>query len=768
MVRVNLRQDASIAALALMLVAAQPLVAAAPAAADTAAGDAAADAAGAEGDGLVDIVVTAQKRETNLQRTPIAINVLGSEDLANRHVLTLTDLGDGSIPSLRVAPFFARKSALVVNIRGVGALGDANQPAREQGAGVYVDGVYLGRAQGLGAALYDVERIEVLKGPQGTLFGRNTEGGAVSIITKKPSGEFGLDVRAGVSNFGGYEGVVHLDLPAFNNLSVKLDGLFQRRGGTVDNPLSGQEDFNNYDRYGGHVAVMWKPSPDFSALYEYDQSRDGTTPYLVQLLARGSLTPAPLTPPQPDRVKTATVGVPLQESIGHTNGHLLNLDWNATDQIELKSISSYRELDQSQYDNGAVALSVYAPNANFARYSLANFDQHQWSQELQLIGKLPNLDLVGGLFYYHESVSDDAWSPNTLRWNATGTGYTVLPPPGVAQSPFPDRASHAKTDSAAVFGQGTWTPPVWEERLHVTVGGRYSHDKKKGALTKVNGFTPIVGGVTGEVPLNIKGDRFDPLVNLAVDLGANVHVYGKWSSGYKAGGANSRSLTYRGFGPESVSVFEIGAKTEFLDNHVRLNAAAYTGQYKNVQIDFNALIPGANRTTIETTNAEGNGRIKGVEADLTVAPLPGLTLTASYAYTYVRLPEARNPFVAGNPLVAVYPVYTPRNAASAAIDYSLPVAGMSPFVHLDANLADRQITSSSDPTRSGKPFVINGRIGLGSIRMNDQGAQLEVSVWARNLLDRDYVFLKNFSSALGTYGIYNEPRTYGLEARIRL
>jgi iron complex outermembrane receptor protein len=741
---------------------------ASPAAA-AAAGDAAAAAdAGRDGEGLADIVVTAQKRETDLQRTPIAINVLAGEDLANRHVLTLTDLGDGSIPSLRVAPFFARKSALVVNIRGVGALGDANQPAREQGAGIYIDGVYLGRAQGLGAALYDVERIEVLKGPQGTLFGRNTEGGAVSIVTKKPTGEFHLDARGGISNFGGYEGVVHLDLPEYHNFSVKLDGLFQRRGGTVENPLAGQQDFNNYKRYGGHAAVMWRPSPDFSALYEYDQSRDGTTPYLVQLLARGSLAPAPLSPPRPDRVTTADIGVPLQESIGHTSGHLLNLDWQASDQWKIKSITSYRELDQSQYDNGAVALSVYSPNGTFARNSIAHFDQHQWSQELQVIGSLPNLDLVGGLFYYHENVSDDAWSPNTLRWNATGTAYTVLPAPGLAQSPFPDRASRAKTNSAAVFGQGTWTPPVWEDRLHLTLGGRYSHDKKSGALTKVNGATPVVNGVTGDVPLRVKGDRFDPLVNLAVDLAPSAHIYGKWSSGYKAGGANSRSLTYRSFGPESVSVFEVGAKTEFFDRTVRLNVAAYTGQYKNVQIDFNALFPGVNRTTIETVNADGNGRIKGVEADLTIAPIRGLTLNASYAYTYVRLPEARNPFAAGNPLVAVYPVYTPRNAASGSIDYTLPREGASPFVHVDANLADRQYTSSADPTLSDKPFVVNGRIGITAIPLKGGRAELELSVWARNLLDHDFVFLRNFSSALGTYGIYNEPRTYGVEARLKL
>ena len=138
---------------------------------------------------LNEVIVTAQKRPESLQKTPIAISVLSAEDLQNRHVQSLVDLQDGAIPSLRVAPFYSRNSALIMNIRGIGVLADSNQPARDQGVGVYIDGVYLGRAQGLGTALYDIESIEVLKGPQGTLFGRNTEGGAVSIVTRKPTGE---------------------------------------------------------------------------------------------------------------------------------------------------------------------------------------------------------------------------------------------------------------------------------------------------------------------------------------------------------------------------------------------------------------------------------------------------------------------------------------------------------------------------------------------------------------------------------------------------
>jgi len=214
--------------------------------------------------GLSEIIVTAQKREENLQKTPISISVMKSADLANRHIQSLLDLQDGSIPSLRVLPFSGRNFSLVLNIRGVGVLGDSNQPARDAGVGVYIDGVYLGRPQGLNGALYDLESVEVLKGPQGTLFGRNTEGGALNITTKKPTGKFGLSVTGGFGNYGSYESELHLDLPAYHDISVKVDGMITSRGGTVRNPMSGQSDFNAFNRRGLRAQVQWKPITGFS------------------------------------------------------------------------------------------------------------------------------------------------------------------------------------------------------------------------------------------------------------------------------------------------------------------------------------------------------------------------------------------------------------------------------------------------------------------------------------------------------------------------
>lgn len=780
-------------------------------AADGTEADTDADAGESDGSQLREIVVTAQKRTENLQETPIAISVLSGDQLANRHAQSLLDLGDGAIPSLRVAPFFSRASALVMNIRGIGIMADSNQPARDQGVGVYIDGVYLGRAQGLGSALYDVASIEVLKGPQGTLFGRNTEGGAINIVTRKPSGEFGLRAVAGVGNYGSYKGEMHLDLPEFRNISLKFDGLVTRRGGTVDNPLSGAEDFNLYDKRGLHAEALWKPSSEFSAEYSFDLSRDGSTPLYAQAVSLGSsgtLVRAPITPLQPERASAASVGAPQQQSVGKTHGHRLTLDWQASPAITVKSITAYRKLDQSQFDNGSGIASAFttvagaaSPNGfngvTFGRYSLAQFDQDQFSSEVQLIGDLPRLEFVAGALYYRENVEDNAQAVSTLGiTNAAGTGYAVLPV-NLATAAI-DRASKIRTESVGIFGQATYTPPIGDDILHLTVGGRYSRDKKNGQLFIVNNAAPVVNGVSGPRHLDTAWSRVDPLVNLSLDASRDVHLYGKWSTGYRSGGANSRSLTYAPFNPEKVSMFEVGAKTEFWDRRARFNVAGYVGTYKDVQLDFfatyqqivNGVLQTTNRTTSETANAPGNGKLKGIEADLTLVPVDGLTLNASYALTKVSIPATANPFpqsVGGGVFaiipfrIPIYAVYTPENAASGSIDYEVPMKGFRLIAHLDANYADGFYANYTDPgfsNTSGKvtvsqpkgdsSFIVNGRLALADIELGSGGQTFTIAAWARNLFNEQHAYYRSLSPTSGGTGIFNEARTYGVEISVKM
>ncbi len=795
-----------------------------------------------EDEGLGEIVVTATKRETNLQKTPIAINVLSSTNLRDRHVQSLYDLADGAVPGLRIATFEARQSALTIGIRGIVPL-DANQPAREQGVGIYIDGVYLGRQHGLNAALFDLERIEVLKGPQGTLFGRNTEGGALSLVTKGPSGEFGARVTAGIANYGGYNADLHIDLPEFYNISIKADGVIQYQGATTINPLAGQTGFNFYDRRGLRIAARWKPIDSITNDFAYDNGYDANSPFYSQLLnvnpngcvaGLQSAAPACTLPgtsytnltgtvravaPQvivngTSRQTVADIGVPQQPSIDRTHGFTNTLKWKLSPEIELRSITAWRGVTASQWDNsgGAHRVPVAAPctvavgattcNINFSRYSLANLRQNQFSQELQAVGSIGPVDYVAGLYYFNEHVSDDAATPNSNAFTFNGTaitGITILDPcigsGGFGSQPgcrSIDRASAVVSKSYAAYGQATWNI---NDRIHLTAGGRYTHDDKKGVLLfsrNVNYVTNPPAPSVGYQPLARTWNRFNPTATLAFDATDDIHVYAKYATGYRAGGASSRTSNYQQFGPEDVVSYEIGLKSDFWDHRVRLNLAGYIMDRKNSQIDISSIqsVGASNFNNLVTINAAGITKIRGIEADLTVNPVEGLTLTGSYAYTYTRIPLVPITSTAGGlsstVLQQFYIPFTPRNAFSVAGDYSVPVTAndVKLRLHLDANYAQATQAFDQFATKADSSFIVNGRLSLADIPLGGNGTRFTISAWARNLLDEQHVFRRdpsnslpgaptgsvingNIGNILGDYGNFNAPRTFGLEGSVR-
>lgn len=773
-----------------------PAVAAEAAAVEAEAVD---EAAPQDSSGLVDIVVTATKRETNLQDTPIAIAVMSDEDLKKRQVQSLLDLADGGIPSLRVTTFESRQTALTVGMRGI-VPGDANQPAREQGVGVYIDGVYLGRQHGLNAGFLDVQRIEVLKGPQGTLFGRNTEGGAVNIVTRAPTGEFGGRASAGMGNFGAYSGQLRIDLPEVAGFSFKIDAGLQHQDATTKNPLEGQVGWNYFHRYGGRIAARWEPTNTITADFSADVGRDKNTAFLSQLInynptnrpvatlaqivANGNRLPSGFVAPlpsllrvQPDRVSTADIGVPQQPSVGKTFGVVSNIKWQPFDDIEIRSITAWRTVSDRQFDNsgGANRTPTFLPNGTFSRYSLATLDQRQFSQEIQAVGNIGAVDYVLGFYYFNERANDAARTPNTNRWNADGTAFTIVDP---ATYPLAvtARASIAFAKSYAVYGQATYTPEQLES-VHVTVGGRVTRDDKNGRLFTVN-------GASTNFTFDQSNSRFDPLVTVAWDASDGVNLYAKYATGYRAGGASSRSLNYRAFGPESVKSYEIGTKTELFDRLVRLNLAAYLMDRSDSQVDFNFFIPQTNgtvRNTLETVNAEGITKIKGIEADLTVRPTDSLSFGVSYAYTDVKIPRARNtvqeqlnasltPAVTTPVFQDVYVVYTPKHAVSGSVDFETPVggAGAAAKIHLDANYSSPSFTFDNENVKNEKAFLVNGRLSLADIPMSDNGQLLTVAFWARNLFNESHIYRRSNANGpvLGDYANFNAPRTIGVEATV--
>jgi iron complex outermembrane receptor protein len=287
--------------------------------------------------------------------------------------------------------------------------------------------------------------------------------------------------------------------------------------------------------------------------------------------------------------------------------------------------------------------------------------------------------------------------------------------------------------------------------------------------------------------------RFDPILNAAYDVTSDVMIYGKYSTGSKSGGANSRSLRYEPFDPEVVKMFEIGAKAEFLDHRARLNVSAYRGDYEDIQLDFSAQylqtdpVTGAllqtQRTTTETTNAPGTGKLKGFEADLTFAVTEELTVSANYALNKVDIPPTLNPFRQGNGqlitvAIPIYQVYTPENSASFAVDYEHPLNNGKFVVHLDANYGDGYYSNYTDVAydpvtravtikqpKGDSSFIVNSRISIADLETGAGGVTF--SVWARNLLDEQHVFAETFSDRTGLAGFFNEPRTFGFEVTVR-
>ncbi len=781
----------------------------------------AADTAAADSTGTLsvdEIVVTAQRREENLQKTPIAITVLGGESMAQRHVESLINLADGGVPSLRIATFEARQSALTVGIRGIVPF-DANQTARDQGVGVYVDGVYLGRQQGLNAGLFDVERIEVLRGPQGTLFGRNTEGGALSIVTKAPTGVFGGRITAGIGNYGAYSGELHQDFESFNDLSIKVDALIQHQDPTVKNPAVGQAGWNQYDRKGFRLTGLYQPNDKFSAELSADFAKDFNTPFFSQLVnfnpygkrvrtlaevqakasaPAGTINPlAPLVKVYTDRQTASDIGTVQQPSLDETGGLLGVLKYEVSPQLAIKSITAARGVGTNQWDNSGIeSRNVFAPNGTFGRYSLSDLYQRQFSQEFQLVGDFGSeFKYLAGAYYFKEHVKESAATPFTNLWNADGTAYTIRSSTGIAPynsganggwekgTRFLSRASQADATSYALYGQGTYTPASMTA-LHLTVGGRFTTDKRNGSLY-------VVSGKATNFKFDFNKSRFDPMINLAYDATDDINLYAKYSTGYRAGGANSRSATFQAFDSEEVKAYEMGVKMDLMDHRVRVNLAAYAMDRDKTQTDFDNVdtTPGSptlGAHTEETRNSPGTSKIKGFEAELTAKVTEALTVGASYAYTDVQIPPAPFPFV-GNSVVPqgspfpVNVVYTPPHAASGYVDYKVPVGSMTFIGHVDANYADKQYAFQAEfadvsPTASvtkqvavktDSSFIVNANLALADITMGSGTGS--VSLWSRNLLDESHIYRISAANrgTIGDYANFNPPRTFGVELRIK-
>ena len=683
-------------------------------------------------DGVGEIVVTAQKREESLQDTPISLVALSGRELETRQINGLNDLRS-NVPNLQLTPHPNSAATTQVFMRGVGLNDD--QITQDPSTAIYMDGVYVARSQGLAMDVADLERIEVLRGPQGTLYGRNATGGAINFITRKPKlGEFGGKLQGSVGNYDYWRLKGSVNIPVGDTLAIGLSYLRAKKDGYVKNRGLGVSRFGDQDRTAYRADVLWEPTPNLSLRYSYDRSEIGDTPAYI--------TRVPFYPAKADRPKesASTVAGLLANDVV-SQGHALTAEWEASDALTVRSISSYRKLNNFQnqdYVSGALRPQALQRNQSLTK-------QDQFSQELQLVGSLfdGSLEYVVGAYYFEE---DGTYHAANLPTTGTATNYTD---------------ATIDNSSKALFGQFTWTPKGIE-RLHVTVGARYSRDKRAATLatSTQNGAGPIVPVSAGA------GSRvftdFSPTFVIAYDAADNVNLYAKAVKGYKTGGFNTRASSSArfnaGFGEETLWSYELGMKSQFLDNRVRLNVAAFTSKYRDIQINVQS-----DPTDIRKTDVLNAGRanVKGIEADLTVVPVKGLRLTANYGYLDAKYGKITD--VTGADISDQFRfINAPKHSYALDATYTSPDLG---FGSIEANVnynwqGKRYSTSNltSGTYIIGSYGLLNARLSLVDIPV---AKSLRVGVFGRNLLDKEY-YIAHFN--VGVPGaIFGEPRTYGID-----
>lgn len=696
--------------------------------------DAAEQAGGSSADsGIAEIVVTAQKRAEPLQKTPLSIVALTSADLERKGISDLTDLRS-QVPALQVTPHPNSATTARVFLRGVGNNDD--QITVDPSVAVYLDGVYVARGQGLAAEIAEVQRIEVLRGPQGSLYGRNATGGAINYITRKPVlGEFHARQTFALGNYDQFRSRTSVNLPVGDSLAVELAYLHSEKDGFVRNLGTGVSRFGDQKRDAYRASVLWQPSADIELRYAYDRSEIADTPAYMVL--------APFHPAQATRPTSGSPAVRgLQANDVTAQGHGLTASWAASATLTLKSITGYRKL--ANFTNQNYLTGALGPFPVF----VTAFDQtqRQWSEELQAVGSALDSQLeytLGAYFFDERASSFDSTVP-------TGRPTSL-------------RTATVHNRAWALYGQATWRPSS-VEGLYLTGGLRWSRDER--AATLAQSSVALNGTVT--VRPQGRGDNtfsdYSPSVIVGYQANRDVNLYAKWSRGYKSGGYNLRASTIarfaEGYGPERLDSFEVGVKSSWLDNRLRANIALFRANYRDIQVNIQS--DPSNPAVTDIFNA-GQAHIQGLELDLTAKPTRSLTFNASYAYLDAGYRRITDQITGANIAGRFNFVEAPRHTLTVGAEWVLPETPLGvPSASVDYYMQSDKFSSTTDARYViGDYGLLNARIALSDIRVGVGKWQL--AAFGRNLTDTRY-YIAHFSAGLPA-AFFGDPRSYGLELR---
>jgi iron complex outermembrane receptor protein len=569
-----------------------------------------------------EIVVTARKRVENLQEVPVSIAVLDADALAEQGVENVGSL-DASLPNVSIGGSLARGgNAGAYSIRGIGEVSpDAN---RDPTVGLYVDDIYEGRADGALLELVDIERVEVLRGPQGTLFGKNTTGGAIRVVSRRPSfdeAEGGIQVTGASHEEYGMQ--LRANVPLADTLAARVSiGAHSNAGwfhNTYLNYMSGDDNF-----VGGRVQLRWQPASWADINFSLDASASENNGGAVKLVEQGSATRVTShdnESTEPDYLTTdytlddtdSTVGPERRMDYSRDSiGFGAQGDFDIADGLSARAIFGYRQSDiTNHHDRDVSPARVY------------DYDQVQslenYSAELQLLGEGERFNWVFGLYYFGETPRDTRniheYSPST----------NTPPEPSDTVNDY-----SVDADSYAAFFQGEY---ALTDRLTVTAGVRYTYETKDLFTIQINALTnpdTVLNQATGSG----EWEDTSPYLALRYQWTPNFMTYASWSRGFRSGGINNlfqATLPQNGitpFGPETLESTEIGARTSWFNDRLIANISSFWSEYSDIQATFNVTVGGSGRFF---TNV-GDGEIEGGELELRFVPIDGLSFNANVGW----------------------------------------------------------------------------------------------------------------------------------------
>jgi iron complex outermembrane receptor protein len=740
-----------------------------------------------------DVVVTARRREERAQDVPIALSVVGDEQLAKSGDYTLTQVQQ-LVPSLLLSGGNARNTN--INIRGLGSNAISND-GLELGVGFYLDDVYYGRVGQSQFDLVDLDHIEVLRGPQGTLFGKNTTAGAINITSKLPSFTTGFVGEADGGNYGYYQLRGSLTGPLIGDtVAYRLSIADTHHDGFLTNLYDGSHP-GDYQNFSARGQLLIKPAPDLTLRLIGDYSKqkqhatvnslvgffptftNGTaiSNNFLQRAARFNYTPLfdPFS-------RDVDADAPFQANMDGY-GFSGRADWH-TGGVTVTSITAYRWWDWYPLnDQDSTPLSVQTKGGT-------SNHQRQFSQELRVASDGSHrIDWVGGLYYFYQTIKgfgSYAFGPDAALWNYPTTNQHVT---NVALDGFEsDSWLIPTTHSYAAFGQATWKIT---DRLKLTGGLRFTHETKTGYfdqftvagqdLSQLSPADQITAQKLRDTlypqvsyTAHLTNNNLSGTANLSYQLERDVLIYATYSRGAKSGGMslgvlpNGVPATVR---PETVNAYEIGVKSQFFDRKLTVNLAGYWDDVTDYQAAITQQVGDTTAFVRYIANIP-SVRSRGVEGDLVFAPSRWVSLGASASYndaTYRDYPNAPlSPEQTGAPFqdLSGYPLAdAPKFSYTLNADFSQPLTDhWSLYEHGDYAHRSSFYTSATDSIYSLIPAydLLNARVGVRS-----EDGRWDVSVWAKNLTNEDYYVSLSAANTGLISGLLGDPRTFGGTVRFQ-